>query len=83
MYCSIMATSKQLTDLRLLITESIRIQRDTEKPVDYIENGHVLADASARQNHVIFGRRGCGKTLLLHASARRLTNCRLRPVVCI
>ncbi len=26
----------------------------------------------ARQNHVIFGRRGCGKTLLLHFSAKKV-----------
>jgi hypothetical protein len=31
-----------------------------------------LSDVIARQNHVIFGRRGCGKTLLLHAADRRL-----------
>ena len=31
-----------------------------------------MAAAVARQNHVIFGRRGCGKTLLLHASASQL-----------
>jgi predicted AAA+ superfamily ATPase len=32
----------------------------------------VLSDVCARQNHVIFARRGCGKTLLLHYSERLL-----------
>jgi Cdc6-like AAA superfamily ATPase len=31
-----------------------------------------LSDVSARQNHAIFGRRGFGKTLLLHFSADNL-----------
>ena len=30
------------------------------------------SDVAARQNHAIFGRRGCGKSLLLHYSAKIL-----------
>ncbi|MGB2641731.1 MAG: AAA family ATPase, partial [Candidatus Acidiferrum sp.] len=40
--------------------------------VEYIDAANTLSDAVARQNHVIFGRRGCGKTLLLHESKRRV-----------
>lgn len=32
-----------------------------------------MQDARMKQNHTIFARRGCGKTLLLHSSARKLT----------
>jgi hypothetical protein len=32
-----------------------------------------LIDVGARQNHAIFGRRGCGKTLLLHDSGNKLS----------
>ena len=38
-----------------------------------------LSDVAARQNHAIFGRRGCGKTLLLHHSARTLPK-DIRPI---
>ncbi|MFH0983064.1 MAG: hypothetical protein V2A79_16215 [Planctomycetota bacterium] len=38
----------------------------------YIDSGHALADVCANQNHVVYGRRGCGKTLLLHVSAEKL-----------
>lgn len=67
-----MIKNANLQKLRTLITESIRIQRDTSARVDYIDSGHVLSDVSAKQNHVIYGRRGCGKTLLLHASREKL-----------
>lgn len=60
-----------LDKLRELITESLRVQRDNEL-IDYINVGHALQDACARQNHVVFARRGCGKTLLLHDSGRKL-----------
>lgn len=62
----------RLQRLRRLITESIRIQQDTVTAVDYVDTGSTLQDVSSRQNHVIFGRRGCGKSLLLHSSARQL-----------
>lgn len=58
--------------LRQKITESLRIQRDSAEAVPYIDPSNVLGDVSARQNHAIFARRGCGKTLLLHHSGRML-----------
>src|SRR5580700_8700114 len=58
--------------LRTIVQEGIRVQRDSPEPVDYIDTANSLSDALARQNHVIFGRRGCGKTLLLHESQRRV-----------
>jgi hypothetical protein len=62
---------EKLTKLRGIITENLRTQLDSEK-VSYISTGHTLADASSRQSHCIFARRGCGKTLLLHHSRRAL-----------
>jgi len=59
----------KLARLREVITENLRVQRDGEK-IDYINVGTVLQDAYSKQNHAIFARRGCGKTLLLHHSSR-------------
>lgn len=67
-----MPRSDKLTKLRLVITENLRVQRGGAEPVPYIDVGNVLNDIRARQNHVIFARRGCGKTLLLHHSSRNL-----------
>ena len=64
--------SKNLSKLRTIIQESLRVQRGSAEQVAYIDTGNVLSDVCARQNHVIFARRGCGKTLLLHYSARQL-----------
>jgi len=64
--------STKITTLRTIVQEGIRIQRGSPEPVEYIDAANALADAIARQNHVIFGRRGCGKTLLLHESERRV-----------
>jgi len=61
-----------LKKLRLAINENLRVQRGGAKPVPYIDVSNSLSDVSARQNHAIFGRRGCGKTLLLHYSADNL-----------
>jgi hypothetical protein len=69
----------QLKDLRLAINENLRVQRGGAEPVPYIDVSNVLSDVSARQNHAIFGRRGCGKTLLLHYSAGQLPD-EIRPV---
>ena len=69
---TIMVDKKKLARLRQLITEGLRVQLGGER-IDYINVGHALEDASARQNHTIFARRGCGKTLLLHASAAALS----------
>ena len=66
-----MVELSKLDDLRLKINESLRVQRDTDS-IDYINVGNALNDAAARQNHAIFARRGCGKTLLLHKSAEKL-----------
>jgi len=64
--------TKHLSKLRTIIQESLRVQRGSAERVAYIDTGNVLSDVCARQNHVIFARRGCGKTLLLHYSAKKL-----------
>ena len=61
----------KLERLREVISENLRVQKGSD-PVDYISVGTALQDAKAKQNHAIFARRGCGKTLLLHHSARTL-----------
>lgn len=66
-----MASPSKLHKLRTVITENLRVQRDG-KPIKYVDIGNALQDARAKQNHTIFARRGCGKTLLLHDSARQL-----------
>lgn len=63
---------KKLIALRQKITESLRIQRDSSEAVPYIDAANILGDVRSRQNHAIFARRGCGKTLLLHYSSRLL-----------
>lgn len=63
---------QKLQALRQKITESLRIQRDNAETVPYIDAGNILGDVCARQNHAIFARRGCGKTLLLHHSSKLL-----------
>ena len=55
-------------ELRTIIQEGIRVQRGSPGHVEYVDSANAISDAVARQNHVIFGRRGCGKTLLLHES---------------
>jgi len=64
--------SQGIRALRTIVQEGIRVQRDSPEPVEYIDAANTLSDAIARQNHVIFGRRGCGKTLLLHEAERRV-----------
>jgi hypothetical protein len=66
------ASPEVLRELRRLIQENLRIQRGAagEKSVQYIDVTNVLDDVCARQNHAIFARRGCGKTLLLHSSTK-------------
>jgi len=63
---------EKLRKLRTVITENLRVQGGGADPVPYIDVGNVLGDVGARQNHAIFGRRGCGKTLLLQHSAASL-----------
>ena len=67
-----MNTNKKLAKLRRVITENLRVQRGGADPVPYIDVANVLNDICARQNHAIFARRGCGKTLLLHHSSTLL-----------
>ena len=64
--------TQQLADLRKVINENLRVQRGGADPVPYIDVSHALSDICARQNHAVFARRGCGKTLLLHHSAKEL-----------
>lgn len=64
--------TESLKKLRLAINEGSRVQRGGADPISYIDVSNSLIDAVARQNHAIFGRRGCGKTLLLHDSAKNL-----------
>jgi hypothetical protein len=65
-------TADQLKTLRRVIQENLRIQRGGSKTVAYIDVANVRDDMCARQNHTVFARRGCGKTLLLHDSATHL-----------
>lgn len=60
---------EKISALRRKVQESLRVQIGTEG-IAYIDASNNLDDATARQNHVIFARRGCGKTLLLHSSSR-------------
>ncbi len=67
-----MGTQNQLLqNLRNIINENLRVQRGNEQ-VNYISMGNALVDVSTKQSHCIFGRRGCGKSLLLHHSGRNL-----------
>ena len=67
-----MTQTEGLTRLRLAINENLRVQRGGADPVPYIDVSNVLNDIGSRQNHAVFARRGCGKTLLLHHSSRQL-----------
>lgn len=62
-------SKEKIGALRRKIQESLRVQVGTEG-IAYIDASNNLDDATARQNHAIFARRGCGKTLLLHSSSR-------------
>lgn len=66
--------AQQLTALRRVINENLRVQMSGADPVPYIDVSTALSDICARQNHAVFARRGCGKTLLLHHSARKLAS---------
>src|ERR1051325_8049171 len=67
-----MTDAAKLIKLRQVITENLRVQKGGAEPVPYIDVASGLSDIGARQSHVVFGRRGCGKTLLLHHSASSL-----------
>ena len=53
---------KKIASLRTQITENLRIQKNT-KGVEFIDTADLMPDLVAKQNHVVFARRGCGKTL--------------------
>lgn len=59
--------------LKKVITENLRIQKAGADRIEYIDATNALDDIGARQSHVIFARRGCGKTLLLETSAEKLS----------
>lgn len=65
-------SQEQLSALRRVVTENLRVQQAGADPIPYIDVASAVSDVSARQNHAVFARRGCGKTLLLHHSARNL-----------
>lgn len=65
-------TENNLANLRTVINENLRIQRSGAEPIPYIDVSHALSDIRARQNHAVFARRGCGKTLLLQHSSKHL-----------
>src|SRR6516162_6158128 len=70
---STMATEdRKLLRLRQLITENLRIQRGGGDIPTYIDVSNAIPDVCSKQNHAVFARRGCGKTLLLHDSNRHL-----------
>lgn len=61
----------KINSLRTAISENLRVQKEGE-PIEYINIGNALVDVLSRQNHAVFARRGCGKTLLLHTSSANL-----------
>jgi SpoVK/Ycf46/Vps4 family AAA+-type ATPase len=63
--------STQIEKLRRVVQENIRVQRGGAEAIGYVDVSKALEDIVTRQNHVIFGRRGCGKTLLLDAAAKK------------
>ena len=72
--------TQHLEALRRVINENLRVQRGGADPVPCIDvSRFTLSDIRARQNHAVFARRGCGKTLLLNHSARELPG-DIRPV---
>jgi len=67
-----MPTTEQLEKLRLVINENLRVQRGGAEHIPYIDVTTALTDVKSRQNHAVFARRGCGKTLLLQHSASQV-----------
>ncbi len=67
---SSLPTKEQLIKLQSVITENLRVQHGGADPIDYVDTASALSKANSKQNHVIFGRRGCGKSLLLEQSKR-------------
>jgi len=69
-----MSAMNKLQKLRLAINENLRIQRGGAEAIPYIDVSTAVGDITSRQNHSVFGRRGCGKTLLLKHSGRKLND---------
>jgi hypothetical protein len=63
--------STQVGELRRIVQENIRVQRGGSDAIEYVDVSRALPDIVAKQNHVVFGRRGCGKTLLLQATQQK------------
>ena len=59
--------------LRSVVQEGIRVQRGDTATIDYVDVGRAVSDMCAKQNHVVFGRRGCGKTLLMQTAERAVS----------
>ncbi len=64
--------STEVEQLRKVVQESIRVQRGGPGTIEYVDVTRALADIVTRQNHVVFGRRGCGKTLLMHTAQQKV-----------
>lgn|GEM_PF-1000078 len=62
-----------ITDLEKIIRENLRVQSVGAEQIPYIDTTGALPAVKSRQNDVVFARRGCGKTLLLHASAKEMS----------
>ncbi|MBZ9566378.1 hypothetical protein [Modicisalibacter tunisiensis] len=63
----------KILKLREVITENLRIQRHSDS-VTYVDTDSLIFDLRAKQNHAIFARRGCGKTLLMFKSAEQASD---------
>jgi AAA domain-containing protein len=64
--------STEVERLRRIVQESIRVQRSGSGTIEYVDVTRALADMVAKQNHVVFGRRGCGKTLLMQTTQEKV-----------
>ena len=71
--------STSVEKLRRIVQESIRVQRGGSEIIEYVDVTRALPDMVAKQNHVVFGRRGCGKTLLMQ-TAQQKTEASVRVV---
>lgn len=61
-------TATKIAALRQTIEENTRIQAGGAQSIEYVDVLNALPSMRSRQNHVVFGRRGCGKTLLLRGA---------------
>ena len=63
---------EKIKKLRTIITENLRTQKGGVEGIEYIDVFHALTDMLAKQNHVVYGRRGCGKSLLLSDTEKKI-----------